>query len=371
MKPLRVCLNERMRLLILVMGLLVGLCMSASSLAQSDERFVLQLKWEHEFQFAGYYAALWQGYYAEQGLDVEIRSGMTPDGSLLATDQQLLQGDAHFGVGGIDTLIGRGAGHRFVVLSPVFQHSPVAVFSLSSVPIDSLEQLSKLRIAAVRDDFMRIQIEAMFLAAGIDPSSVQFLDGEASVDALVGGRADAVVSYDVSASFRAQELGVELNSLYPSDYGIDFYGDVLYTTETVLARNPEQVNRFVEATLRGWRYALENRDEMADRISAQLPRYTYQYDNLFAYNRYFAQLIDNYIHYPLVPLGHNQRERWQHAYFLLEQLGLIERRFSIDDLGGVSSFSSRRLSTLRTSRWPRPAFYRLRHPCRRCSAGNS
>ncbi|MDP2141059.1 MAG: EAL domain-containing protein [Gammaproteobacteria bacterium] len=311
---------------------MMGVCLTPSTFAQNDDRFVLQLKWEHEFQFAGYYAALWQGFYAEQGLDVEIRSGMTPDGRFLAPDQQLLQGNADFGIGGIDALVGRGNGHRFIVLSPVFQRSPVAVFTLDSVPIDSLERLSRLRIAAVTDDYMQVQIEAMFMAGGIDPASVQFIDAEASVDSLVAGLADAIVTYDISASFRARELGIELNSLYPGDNGINFYGDVLYTTEEVLARNPEQVERFVQASLRGWRYALENREEIADRISVQLPRYAYRYDDFSGYNRHFAGLIDNYIHYPLVPLGHNQLERWQHAYFLLEQLGLIEQGFSIDEL---------------------------------------
>ncbi|OGT69908.1 MAG: hypothetical protein A3H44_14530 [Gammaproteobacteria bacterium RIFCSPLOWO2_02_FULL_57_10] len=345
----RICLSDAIKVSCLAMGLLISLLLSASSLAQNDDRFVLQLKWEHEFQFAGYYAALWQGYYAEQGLDVEIRSAITPDGSFLAPDQQILQGNAHFGIGGIDTLVGRGRGHQFVVRSPIFQRSPIAVFSLDSVPLDSLEQLSRLRIAAVTDDFMRAQIEAMFIANGFDPTSVQFLDSEASVDALVAGTADAIVTYDVSATFRAEELGVELNSLSPSDYGINFYGDVLYTTEEVLEANPEQVKLFVDATLRGWRYALENREEVADRISAQLPRHTYRYDDFFAYNRHFAELIDNYIQYPLVPLGHNQPERWQHAYLLLEQLGLIEQEFSVDDL--LSSLARPPVETTNVAAW--------------------
>lgn len=326
------CLKDLMKVPFLLVGPLIGWCLSSPSLAQNDERFVLQLNWEHEFQFAGYYAALWQGFYAEQGLDVEIRSGKTPDGTFLPPDQQLLQGNAHFGIGGIDTLVGRGRGDRFVLLSPIFQRSPGAVFTLDSVPIDSLEQLSQLRIATVTDDYMRNQLEAMFMANGVDPTSVQFLDVEASVDSLMAGDADAIVTYDVSASFRAQELGIELNSLYPSDHGINFYGNVLYTTEDVLSNYPEQVNRFVQATLRGWRYALENREEVADRISAQLPRYTYEYDDFFAYNRHFAQRIDDYILYPLVPLGHNQLERWQQAYSLLQQFGLIEQPYDIDDL---------------------------------------
>lgn len=48
------------------------------------EKVVLQLKWEHQFQFSGYYAALWQGYYQDVELDVEIKPISRPDGSVVS-----------------------------------------------------------------------------------------------------------------------------------------------------------------------------------------------------------------------------------------------------------------------------------------------
>ena len=49
--------------------------------AAAAEKVVLQLAWDHQFQFAGYYAALWRGFYAEAGYDVDIRSRLRPDGT--------------------------------------------------------------------------------------------------------------------------------------------------------------------------------------------------------------------------------------------------------------------------------------------------
>jgi diguanylate cyclase (GGDEF)-like protein/PAS domain S-box-containing protein len=319
--------------------LLTSALLPVPAIPQDSQSVVLQLKWEHEFQFAGYYAALWQGYYREAGLDVELRSALNPEGDFVAPDRALLDGDAHFGIGGLDALLGRGQGMDFVILSPIFQRSPLAVFSLTSVPIDSLEQLSRLRIAAVSDDFMRTMIQAMFMAGGIEPSTIEFLDIETSVDSLVAGLADAIVTYEVSANFRAQELGVQINTLYPADYDINFYGDALYTTETILNADPDLVRRFVAASLRGWHYALENRGEIAERIAADLPRQVYFYDDLLGYNRYFASRIENYVHYPLVPLGHNQLERWEHAYSLMDQLDLIAEPFPIDQLVRMDSYT--------------------------------
>ncbi len=339
----------QLRSFIAVSAMLLTLVVSSSSHSQRDEPLVLQVKWEHEFQFAGYYAALWQGYYQQEGLNVEIRSAVGEDGQFTPPDRELLNGNADFAIGGLDTLIGRGRGENFVVLTPIFQNSPITVFSLSEVPIDNLEQLSRLRIAAVNDDYLLTQIQAMFLASGIDPNSIQYVDTETSVDTLIQGRADAIVTYDVSGLYQARELGVELNSLSPDDYGINFYGDVLYTTEGVIERDPELVRRFVRASLAGWQYALDNREQIADRISAELPRNFYLYNDIFDYNRYFANRIDQYLLYPIVPLGHNQVERWESAYFLLSQLGMIAEPFRVEEL--LSPIESDREMAADLPRW--------------------
>jgi len=297
----------------------VLMCICASAFAQPSERLVLQLEWEHEFQFAGYYAAQWQGFYADEGFDVDIRSAFTPEGEYISPDTELLQGSANFAVGGLDALLGRVQGMPFVALSQIFQRSPEVAFSLAPVLIETPAQLSKLRIAAKEDDFVRIKLQSLMFLAGIDAATVQFVDAEPSVDSLVAGLADVIITYDVSANYRAQELGVQLNAMRLDEHGVDFYGDTLYTTESMIGREPETVERFVKASLRGWEYALENSEEIADRISVELPRYIHRYEDVKGYNRYFAQRIDDYVHFPTVPLGHNQLERWEYAYLLLEQ----------------------------------------------------
>jgi ABC-type nitrate/sulfonate/bicarbonate transport system substrate-binding protein len=55
-----------------------------------------------------------------------------------------------------------------------------------------------------------------------------------------------------------QRAGYKINIIYPDDYGIHFYGDVLMTTDDLIARDPELVKRFTRATLNGWKYAVEN-----------------------------------------------------------------------------------------------------------------
>ncbi|MEZ5528323.1 MAG: ABC transporter substrate-binding protein [Porticoccaceae bacterium] len=298
-----------------------------SSQAHAADKVVLQLKWEHEFQFAGYYAALWQGYYEREGLEVEIRSAATPDGRFLSPVDELASGHADFAIGGADIFLYQGQGRDLKVLAPIFQRSPSAMFALENQTIHTVEQASRLRIAAIASDDTHLETRAMFFMNGVDPDRVNFVDAPVSLDSLVSDKAEAVVTYGISARIRADELGLTLNTLSSSDHGIQFYGDTLYTRGQLARENPELVERFLKASLNGWRYALEHRPKIAERISRTLPRYVYHYDDFEAYNKAFAQLIDEYTFYPAVELGHIDHKRWQRTYDILERLGEIEQPY--------------------------------------------
>ncbi len=78
----------------------------------ANEKVVLQLKWEHQFQFAGYYAALWQGYYEDEGLNVEIRSAITPDKKIIKPIEEVSNGQAQFSIGSLDILLSNARGNE-------------------------------------------------------------------------------------------------------------------------------------------------------------------------------------------------------------------------------------------------------------------
>src|SRR6267378_4173620 len=99
------------------------LVLLASHPAAALDPVSVQLKWKHQFQFAGYYAALDQGFYRNAGLDVTIREG-GPDIDVAET---VASGKADFGVCGSGVLRDWAKGHRLVVLAAIFQRSPAIV----------------------------------------------------------------------------------------------------------------------------------------------------------------------------------------------------------------------------------------------------
>src|ERR1700694_5653207 len=99
------------------------LVLLASHPAAGLDSASLQLKWKHQFQFAGYYAALEQGFYRNAGLDVTIREA-GPDIDVAET---VASGKADFGVCGSGVLRDWAKGSRLVVLAAIFQHSPAVI----------------------------------------------------------------------------------------------------------------------------------------------------------------------------------------------------------------------------------------------------
>ena len=93
----------------------------APAVPAASETVSLQLKWKHQFQFAGYYAALDQGYYSRAGLDVRLIEG-GPDRDVI---EEVSSGRVQYGVANSEVLLHRINGRPLIVLAAIFQHSPL------------------------------------------------------------------------------------------------------------------------------------------------------------------------------------------------------------------------------------------------------
>src|ERR1700680_1089872 len=113
------------------------LVLLASHPAAGLDSSSLQLKWKHHFQFAGYYAALEQGFYRDAGLDVTIREG-GPDIDVAET---VANGKADFGVCSASVLREWTKGRRLVVLAAIFQRSAAVILVARRADINSVSDL--------------------------------------------------------------------------------------------------------------------------------------------------------------------------------------------------------------------------------------
>ena len=318
----------RIRSVVLALAMLL----LASNPASASDSVVLRLRWDHQFQFAGYYAAQWQGYYADAGLNVEIRSAFAPDGKFHSATREVAEGNADFGVGGADILKARDRGAPLVVLASVLQQSPVAFYALRGTRLESPADLVGKRVATLStDSIANVELRAMLRAEHIDPDLVEVrpITEKLGLYDLVRGHADVVAGYTISAAWVAQELGVNLTQLRPAAYGIDFYGSAIFAHQRLIDSTPGLAERFTAASLKGWEYALQHPIEIADRISTEFTR-TIPIGDVKSFNRYQIEPVARLTNYPVVQLGHVNPSRWKLMHEALTEAGQTSGMLDLD-----------------------------------------
>ncbi|MBX7255133.1 MAG: ABC transporter substrate-binding protein [Candidatus Hydrogenedentes bacterium] len=277
----------------------------AQSLAQPTasgdnlDDVTLQLKWKHQFQFAGFYAAIEKGFYREAGLNVTLREAESSEGSV----KNVLSGEAQFGVASSELVVMRAEGKPVVALAPIFQHSPLILLVLRDSGIENLHELSGKRIMLEPQE---AELYAYFESEGISLSKLIVVPNTFDAADLIAGKVDAMSAYSTDEPFRLREAGKEYLVFNPRAGGIDFYGDTLFTSEDQIQRDPDRVRRFLDASLKGWDYALHHSDEIIELI---LAKYSTRHSR--EHLQFEAEAARRLIEPDLVEIGYVNPGRWR------------------------------------------------------------
>lgn len=281
------------------------------------EKVRLQLKWKHQFQFAGYYAALEKGYYREAGLDVEIVQAKEGQDTI----QEVLEGRAEFGVGTTDLVLLHQKGEPVVVLAVIFQHSPLALLLRKDSGIRTLHGLAGRRVMIEPHSaelFAYLKREGVPLDAMVLPAHTF------DTRALQQRQADAMSVYITDEPFALRRAGIPYLLFSPRAAGIDFYGDNLFTTEKEIEDHPERVRRFREASLRGWRYAMQNKEEIIQLIYNKYSR-RHSLEHLRFEAKQMELLMPD-----IVEIGHMYPGRWEHIASVYSELNMMPRDYHLE-----------------------------------------
>jgi diguanylate cyclase (GGDEF)-like protein len=281
----------------------------------------LQLKWRHQFQFAGFYTALEKGYYREAGFAVTIVPA-TPGTDPVET---VLKGGADFGVASSELVLRYAKGDPVIVLASIFQHSPLTLFVRRDAGIDTVRDLAGRKVALAS---WETEIFAYLQREQVPVDRLQLVQHDYSVDTLVQGRVDALAGYETDESYYLQQSSGRYQQFSPRSRGVDFYGDTLFTTRAMVARHPERAEAFRAASLRGWEYALAHQEEISALIHAK-----YAPDLPVDKLRFEAERMMPLVRSDLVEIGHTHVGRWQHIFDVYRELGLAPGGADIDIRG--------------------------------------
>jgi NitT/TauT family transport system substrate-binding protein len=235
----------------------------------------LQLQWVAQSQFAGYYAALDQGFYEEEGLDVTILEGAVE----IVPQQVVASGGAEFGIAWVPKVLeSRESGADLVNIAQIFQRSGTLQVSFVDTGIESVEDFAGMRIGTWGFGNEH-ELFAAMRAVGIDPNNpddVTVVQQPFDMSLLVNGGVDAAqaMTYNEYAQVLEQvnpatgELyqPEDLNVIDFNEVGTAMLQDHIFVSEAWLAEegNEDIAIKFLRASFRGWAFCRDNFDECVE-----------------------------------------------------------------------------------------------------------
>lgn len=234
---------------------LISLSLTLIALFQGQaQQIIFSPQWTAQSQFAGYYAALENGYYAEAGLDVKIvhpttsysSMSMLQDGTANIITSELIQ-----------AMMTSDNKVRLVNLLQTTQHSTLVVISRAK-DINKFSDLAGSRIGTWKVGFSEIP-HMIDEEQHLDIEWVKLIN---SLNLYIAGAIDATLAKTYNELILFSMSGITPGSvLHFSDHGYDFPEDGLYVSETFYKNNPEKCRLFAEASRKGWDWVRNNREK--------------------------------------------------------------------------------------------------------------
>ena len=208
-------------------------------------------------QFAPFYVAVDQGYFAAEGLAIDFDYSFETNGV-----QLVAAGKLPFAVvSGEQVLLARAQGLPVEYVMAWFQKFPVAILSKAGAGINAPADLRGKRIGTpLLEGANFVGLRALLAEAGVAPEEVTISAiGFNQAPALTAGQVDAVVVYSNNEPIRLTAQGEKLSAINVSDY-VSLAANGILTNEDTAAKQPELVRAFVRALLHGLRDTLDNPD---------------------------------------------------------------------------------------------------------------
>ena len=214
---------------------------------------------------AGFTYAKELGYYDEVGLDVTIEEGQ---GSA-TTSQLVATQKTDIGFADAAAAMGvRAQGGNVKIVAPILQTNGFAVISLKETGIEEMADLEGKTVAVQPGSAQTALLDALLLANGLSQESVDLvnIDPAALVGSLLEGEVDAILAGADFQSVQIRDRGYEINEIFYRDAGAPTVGLSVIVNDEYLAENPDVVERFVAASLKGWDAARENPEAAAQSL---------------------------------------------------------------------------------------------------------
>ena len=271
-------------------------------------------------QYAPFYAAVANGFYAEEGLEIEFDYSFETDGVALVAANEL-----QFAVvSGEQVLLARAKGLPVVFVMTWYKDYPVGVVAKAQGIESPRDLIGKHVGIPGLFGASYVGLKAMLDASGVKESDI-ILDsiGFNQVEALTANQVDAAVIYVANEPVQLKAMGYDVDLLRVADY-VQLASNGLITNETTIKDNPDLVRRMVRATLRGINFTINHPDEAFDDSKDFVDGL--ETSNISVQKEILASSIDLY---QKDPFGYSDPLAWENMGRVLLNMGLIDETLDL------------------------------------------
>jgi NitT/TauT family transport system substrate-binding protein len=206
------------------------------------------------------------GFYNDENIKIELLPGGN-DVDVLTT---LISGKADFAVASSELVLTQRQKKStpITAIAAIYRKSATVFMAKAESGISKPSDFIGKTIAASASSQSYRETEYLLQALlekmGVDITRIKMVPYDPSYEGFYSGNVDITPGYYTAGAIKIRKKGHKVNLIWPNDYGIHFYSDTLIATQQMINEKPDLVERFLRASLKGWRYAIAHPDEAVD-----------------------------------------------------------------------------------------------------------
>lgn len=285
----------------------------------------LRLSWKYKGEYAHLFAAREMGYFAEEGLDVNILEGSDKASPI----QLLVQGEDQFAyLDPTKTIPAIHQGMDLLIVGTFLQKMPVGIATKATIKNDGPQDMVGKKVVDTAGSTGSLIMEPFLKLNNIDPASVELViaDGGAKTSMFLGDQVEMMSGY-ITNDFPVLEVtqGVKLNKWLFADYGYNMLMHGILGSREYIEKNPEVTAGLVRAIQRGSKWAYENPEEAAKMMHELFPDILPEELTVAQWNEATKLFFTD--NSKGQPYGWQSEADWEDTINKLYETGVIEERF--------------------------------------------
>lgn len=277
----------------------------------------LRLAWVYDMAESGLFVAHDKGLFQRNGLNVKIEQG----GFGLDPIKLVATGTNDFGVAGAgNLLLARSQGVPVVAIAAEFQHTPVGFITHAGSGIRDFKDFKGKRIGIQTGADTDVLYRALLARNGMTSADVHEVPIQFDPSPFVNGRIDVLPGYVTNQPVTLRGKGINVEVISAASQGLNYYGNVYFTSEKMLREHPDRVRQFLAAAREGWELTL--RDKAVATAAVQQRAKDFQASEL---NVIYDSVMPFIRSEDPVPLLGMTEERWRTTAQVLVDAGLLKQ----------------------------------------------